>query len=580
MSLSIHDIERSVGVDLLRRPVVASVINASILRFYLENLLLDPAEALEPTPKDVLDESPSLLRKEWVGKLVAVTVVVLTHIVAILGVVETAIWITLAILFKLIRMPRVYSFEKLILDIRVLIARGSVRYIDKKIRFCRIQTWAEELPRMEAHRQGVGAFTVTTMKVTDGLSRDSVALLRLIKYWNGWMIPYFGEDTLVFVGQRTEIVDGLCELGKRNLSLDLGWHLDVVEGTIFHMYVEFTRDLMGDRESEVSVIGRRFISVLVEVETTTASVELMSHAMDEFAAVCETSERGTRPFNGKRLSIYMIGLVISVALIVFYEGSQGLWKPSVDVLTLAIGAYTLWMTVGKSAALGDTHERAEYDVVERKHILMAFHGLASLEKGLQHVCWVPEIYRPVREQEDEENDGEDGLVKLGTPELDRVEGITKKTLSESGNSRKSESFAPSSSRSSRSSRMSSNSRSGISTSTSRRESTETMRDGSISVLEAALCLSIFRHFGHFVKWKSEKLTLDRYVVIVEWKMAHIEAVERMDEIQDVEDEGGALSYGVTRIGGNGRAKRRRAKLRRTRRKEMVSERKRVDFIVT
>lgn len=561
MSLSLYDIERSVGIDLLRRPVIATVINASILRFYQENLFIDPDEVQDAAPKNDPSASPSLLQREWVGKLFAVAIVLLTHIVAVLGVAESAMWSAFALFFNLVRLPRIYAFEKLMLDLRVWVARSSVRYVEKKVRFSEVQSWVHELPRMEAHEQGVGGMVVTTVKITDGLSRDFVALLRLVKYWNGWMISYFGEETMVFVGRREEFVRGLCELGKRHLKLDLGWHRDVVERTVFRIKVEFARDLMARRETEVEFIGRRKVSVLVEAEATTSNVELMAHVMDGFASVCETSQRGTRPFNGKRFSIYMIGLAISIALIVFYEGAGGLVKPSADVLTLAIGAYTLWMTVGKSAALGETHEMAEYDVVGRRNLLMAFHGLASLEKDLKHVCWVPEIYRPTAEgekEEEEEKRDVDEHAELKGVEFDRGDGLIEKVLSESGVS---EVFAG------RSVSSRSNSSSSISTRRSHRSARskrdeEGMRDGSISTLEASLCLSIFRHFGCFIRWKSEKLVLDRYVVMVEGEMAHVEGVERLDEIHDMETEHGDLSYGVERIGGNGRGKRRRPKERR------------------
>lgn len=459
MSLDLRDIERGVGADLLRRPLVAHVLNAAVLRLYSDfSASLDEDEC----EREPGDPAPA----GWLRPALAVAVCAFSYVVLLAGLAEAVVWVVLAAAFKVVRAPRIYAFEKLLLDVRVLFARHSVRHVKKTVR---LQSPAGGgLQRLSARREGIGSFVITTIYCDETMTRDTRALLRLCRYMNKMTISFWRDDHVVMVGPNRDLVDAVCSPAARPAHLDLGWHRDVVEETNFHLSVVFADDVLPPSETCIKNVSRTAVTAEIVADATTENLELLVECMDQFAAVCEAQERGRRLFNGKRVSIYGVGILISIALIIRYEGLPGLFKPSADVLTLAVGAYTLWMTLGKSAALGETEEVTAFEVARRTNILMAFHGLAKVENNVEHTCWVPEIYREFSDEV--------------------VEGP--------------------------------------------------MVDGSITKLEAAICLSIFEHFGNLLKWKGRRLHLDCYKVSGTG-LGHIEAVERIRSINALECGGNA-----------------------------------------
>ena len=453
MSLNLHDLERGVGTDLMRRPFFTSVINASLLRFFVESVYVSDDQDDEDTEQgteiktsvDDEDEEKSWLQDPGVERALASTIFILTFLIKIIGYAETAVWAVVAIIFKILKLPKVYAFEKLVLDLSVVLWKESVRHIEKSIRFQ--SRPGQKIPQLEATRRGYGFMAITVISTRETLTRDTLAVLRMLRYMNKTTITYWTDESVTMVGLNDDIVKALCNLEHEPCAIDLGWHRDVFEGTNFKLKIIFTQENMTLVDSHIKAIGKRVIMIELIAQFSTSNLQLVAKYLDQFAAVCEASERGRRSFNGKRTLIYFVGIFVAFALIAFYgdfdEDFKSFFRPSPDVLTLAVGAFTLWMTIGKSAALGDIDEQTVLTVYGRDNILLTFHGLAKVEKNVINTTWIPEVYR------DEEP---------------RTGGVNEQV------------------------------------------------DGSLSVLEAAICLNIFEHFGHFIRWNGPKLTLERYFV--------------------------------------------------------------------
>lgn len=522
MSLSLKDIERGVGADLLRRPVATSTINAFILRFYHQNILEWPEdveqEPVSPGPKtiqnEIDDEDPlqkyyaqqstshkymsvtdaeeaqrRAAQQAMIENVAAAFLFIFTHLLVIVGVAETIVWIVFAILFKLIGLPRVYAFEKLLLDVRAIVAPQSLRYVDRNIRLTRDDS--RDLPRLQCVRRGPSLMSICVISPTETITRDTASMLRIFRYNTSIAVCYFTDDALVLAGRNKDVIESLTALNIRPVHVDLGWHRDVVEGTAYKLSVTFTKESNElvkrvNRPSPVQAVGARKIVVQLQVEASTQNLELLLKSLDQFSAVCEASEKGTRPFNGKRFSVYGIGIIVAFTLGAYYLDEESKWyKPSVDVLTLAIGAYTLWMTIGKSALLGETEEDTEYNVTTRENVLLAYHGLAKVQSHVINTCWVPEVHR------EEHPEPEEGTL---------------------------------------------------------------LEDGSISLLEAAMYLNVYVHYGHVVKWKGPRLVIDRYKIVEEMDdeegIGHVVEVQRVDNINSLRYEG--ESGRLKRLGGHGR----------------------------
>lgn len=537
MSLSLKDIERGVGADLLRRPVLISIANAYILRFYYDNILEWPddirpvtdeymqntdiitshdenvrdahddhdplqrhAQKVSPSQKylsitDAEEAQRRAVRQATLENVAAGFIFLLTHSLLIIGVVETVLWIIFAILFKLLGLPRVYAFEKLLLDVRALLLPQSIRFISRNIRLTRDAS--RDLPTLLRVSRGPSFMSIVVISPAETITRDTASMLRIFRYNNTFAITYFSDDVLVLAGQNKDIVEALTALNIRPVEVDLGWHKDVLEGTAYKLSVTFTKENthavgMANAPSPVRAIGTRTVVIQLNVEASTENLELLLKSLDQFPAVCEAAEKGRRPFNGKRFSVYGFGIVLAVSLAAYYtdfddsEDAESFWyKPSVDVLTLAIGAFTLWMTLGKSAVLGDTEEETEYNVTTRENILLAFHGLAKVHEHVINTCWVPEVHR------EEHPEPEEGTL---------------------------------------------------------------LEDGSISLLEAAMYLNMYVHYGHVVKWKSPALVIDRYQIEedenIDGGVGHVVAVHRVNNINMLRYEG--ESQRLKRIGGHGR----------------------------
>eukprot|EP00178_Gracilaria_changii_P000054 TRINITY_DN10040_c0_g1_i1.p1 TRINITY_DN10040_c0_g1~~TRINITY_DN10040_c0_g1_i1.p1 ORF type:complete len:570 (-),score=126.13 TRINITY_DN10040_c0_g1_i1:1108-2616(-) len=475
MALNLREIERGIGLDLLRRPVLTATLNALLLRLFFD-AFLQPDEEDETDNHDdgyvLHDDDPKYKQRTAANghadvgcadsalseKLAASSIFVLTHIIQIVGLAESVCWVLIALVYKAIKLPRVYGFEKAVLDVSVLLFKPSVYYVKKTLRFqCRE---GQRVPRLQLTRSGFGSMVITVVSASESLTRDTRALLQMLRYVNDSTVAFWTDDSVVMVGVNKHVERALCNLASEPVMIDLGWHRDVVEQTNFKLEAVFTKERLREVDSGIQSVGKRAVMVELCAEFNTDNLELLVRSMSQFAAVCEAYERGLRLFNGKRVSIYVVGLAISVALIVFYEGAGGLIKPSADVLTLAVGAFTLWMTIGKSAALGETEEQTLYAPYSRENILLAFHGLARIEAHVSNVCWVPEVHRESHE------------------ELDEGAKIV---------------------------------------------------DGSISVLEAAICLSIFEHYGNLLKWKGPRLAIDRFDVVAGdvVGMAHVVGVTRL-----------------------------------------------------
>lgn len=456
MGFRLYEVERGIGVDLLRRPLFTSFVNAFMLSIF-NGAFLQPNEDEEDESETQQNDGEGLVKYELIEKLAASSIYLIAHLITVAGFVETFVCVAVALIFKVLRLPRVYAFEKLLIDVQVLLCKPSVRYIKKTVRFqCHP---GQVLPGLQTTRRGFGFLVITIISCEETLTREAAALLQILRYTNITTAAYWTRDSVIFVGKNCAIERALCRIGSEPARIDLGWHKDVKESTTFKMEAVFSRENRRVADSSIQLVGKRAVFVELCSEFSASALELLVKTMNQFAAVCEAYERGLRQFNGKRVSIYVVGGFISVTLIVFYEGFAGLLKPSADVLTLAIGAYTLWMTVGKSAALGETEERTTLSIVGRNNILLAYHGLAEVEPNVVNVCWIPETNREERE-------------KVG--ENDAV-------------------------------------------------------DGSISVLEAGLCLSIFEHYGHFVKWKGPRLKLDNLEVVVgdDPNIVHVVSIRRL-----------------------------------------------------
>lgn len=515
MSLSIHDIERSIGIDLLRRPFLTSTLNAAILCFFHENLALDP-----DAPPPAEGEVPSILDRPIIARTTAALTALLARLVSLIGVLESLVWIVIAIFFKVVHLPRIYAFEKLILDLRVAFSKPSLRYIDKSLRFhlepAVLSTTT--LPRFSSTRQGIAGLVITTVKCTENLSNDAIALFKLLRYSNDFNISYFHEDVWVVVGFNAHLIGSICSDGKLPVKLKMGWHRDCVENTIYKIDISFVPGRHYPRDTDVKYIGRRSVSIEVFTEFSSENLQLVAHMMDQFAAVGEGGDNWSRFFNGKRMAIYAVGLILALFLIVFYEGRQGLTKPSIDVVTLAVGAFTLWMTVGKSAALGETVESVYLDVERRQNFLLSYHGQARVSKGMVNTCWIPEIHRPIQK-----------LPRNSDDVSSEAAALTSAALGKHLSAQSTCSLPPSSSSSSGSSFYE-------------------IEDASITRLEAAVCLGIHSHFGHFLKWKGKNLLLDHYEIEDEGGLGHIKQVNRIESVQDMkysEFHGPVLRLGGT-----------------------------------
>eukprot|EP00737_Agarophyton_chilense_P003531 gb/GEZJ01004158.1/.p1 GENE.gb/GEZJ01004158.1/~~gb/GEZJ01004158.1/.p1 ORF type:complete len:528 (-),score=72.42 gb/GEZJ01004158.1/:267-1850(-) len=489
MTLNLREIERGIGIDLLRRPVLTATVNAFLLRLFVDAFL-------QPTDEDDQDaHSTAYKHQDDVGcadsalseKLAASAIFLLTHLVQLIGLAESAVWAVIAVVYKAIKLPRVYGFEKLVLDLLVLLAKPSVYYVKKTLRFqCRP---GQKVPHLQLTRSGYGRMVITVVSSTESLTRDTRALLQMLRYVNYSTVAFWTEDSVVMVGVNKPVERALCHLGSEPIRIDLGWHKDVVEGTNFKVEAVFTKEHLRVVESGIQSVGRRAVIVELCAELRTTNLELLVKSMGQFAAVCEAYERGLRLFNGKRVTIYVVGLALCVALIVFYDGLPGLLQPSVDVLPLAIGAFTLWMTLGKSAALGETEEETIFTPHTSENVLLAYHGLARIEPHVRNVCWVPEVHREPQAP-DVADGGDDGGEGDGGVDFDYDEQHDKPYELRRR-------------------------RSGV--------------DGSLSVLEAAVCLSIFEHYGNFVKWKGSRLRIDLYHVRAgpTVGLAHIVGVQRI-----------------------------------------------------
>lgn len=401
MALRLHEIERGIGIDLLRRPVFVAFLNAVLLQLFADAFLNhddDEEEQQQQKQQQFKYEPPS---KGWANspvaeKLAASSIFVVAHLLMLVGFVESLVWTVIALVFKLFKLPRVYGLEKLLLDLRVLFLKPSVRYVKKTVRFqCRP---GQKIPRLQTTRRGFGVFVITIVSSVESLTRDTAALLHMLRYMNYPTYTYWTDDSVLLVGINRNIERALCRLGSEPAVIDLGWHKDVVEATNLKVEAVFTKENLRHLDSGIQSVGRRAVVVELAAEFATHNLEVLVKSMNQYAAVCEAHERGLRLFNGKRLSIYAVGLFVSLALIVFYEGLPGLLKPSADVLTLAVGAYTLWMTVGKSAALGETEEVTTLSPYNRENVLLAYHGLAHIEDNVVNICWVPEVHRDEHEK--------------------------------------------------------------------------------------------------------------------------------------------------------------------------------------
>lgn len=454
MTLNLHELERGIGVDLFRRPFLTSAINSFMLRFFFE-AFLQTAEDEDEYSNDYTNVGCT--KNPLVERLAASAVFIASHFVHIIGLFESIFWIIVAVVYRAVKLPRVYAFEKLMLDISVILFKPTVSYVKKTIRFqCRN---GQKIPKLQMLRTGFGSMVITVVSSTESLTRDARALMRMLRYLNHNTIAFWTEDSVIMVGVNKNVEQALCELGNEPALIDLGWHKDVIEKTNYKIEAIFTKERLQASDSVIKSVGPKNVTVEIYAQFATKNLELLVTSMDQFAAVCEAYERGLRMFNGKRVSIYVVGISISIALIVFYEGAQGLLKPSADVLTLAVGAFTLWMTLGKSAALGETEEETVYSTITRKNILLAYHGLAKIEENVVNTCWVPEIHQEER---------------APVPEGNEI-------------------------------------------------------DGSITLIEAAIMLSIFEHFGNLLKWKGVPLKIDKLHVSrgKEEGLVHVKSVERL-----------------------------------------------------
>lgn len=520
VSLDLKDLERGIGADLYRRPIMTALVNGFLLRFYYNTILEWPDLVEDPDKQEqddlekgqFIDLNPpeygtydaeqlalSQARQTFMEHSVASFLYVVTHVLTLIGLAETVFWFAWAIIFKMIGLPRIYAFEKLLLDVRVTLVPQTLRFIRRNVRL--VSRPETRLPHLVAARRGLPFLPITIITPAQTLTRETATLLRLLRYMNRATISYWTDDALVLVGRNDDLVHALCSLHERPVDIDLGWHKDVIERTTYRLSVTFTREAAGVNEhmlppSPISAVGARVVVVQLHVESSSQNLDLLLHSMDQFGAICEVPERGKRQFNGKRVAIYAIGIAVALLLIIYYEEEQ-LTRPSVDVLTLAIGAYTLWMTIGKSAALGETEEDTELDVVNRDNILMAFHGLAKVGKKVINTCWVPEVYRQERELE-ESSDSED-------EDEDETEDVE-------------------------------------------------LIDGSINLLEAAIYLNIYSHYGHLIRWKGARLNLDRYRIREQpgdkQGIGHIVAVDRVSNLSLLRYRGESTT--LQRLGGDGR----------------------------
>ncbi|PXF41791.1 hypothetical protein BWQ96_08485 [Gracilariopsis chorda] len=411
MALRLHEIERGIGIDLLRRPVLVAFLNAFLLQLFADAFLHHDDEEEEKVkyeaPKAGWAKSP------LTEKLAATSIFFLAHLLMLVGFAESVGWALIAIVFKVLKLPRVYVLEKLLLDLRVMFLKPSVRYVKKTIRFqCRP---GQKIPRLQTTRRGFGVFVITIVSSVESITRDTAALLHMLRYMNYPTYAYWTDDSVLLIGINRNIERALCNLASEPAVIDLGWHKDVIESTNLKVEAVFTKENLRRVDSGIQSVGRRAVVVEIAAEFTTLNLETLVKSMSQYAAVCEAHERGIRLFNGKRLSIYAVGLFVSLALIVFYEGLGGLLKPSADVLTLAVGAYTLWMTVGKSAALGETEERTSLSTYNRENVLLAYHGLAHIEENVINICWVPEVHRDDHESplDAEAVDGSISVLEAG-----------------------------------------------------------------------------------------------------------------------------------------------------------------------
>lgn len=509
VSLDLKDLERGVGADLFRRPIVTAILNAFILRLYYSNVFEWPDDfGQDPDPEDdeekgqfIILQPPAVgtydaeedarekARQTILEHVSASFIYILTHLIVVVGIFETAAWIVAAFVFKLIGLPRIYAFEKLLLDVRTTVLPQTVRYIDRNVRL--ISRSSTKLPHLTATRRGLPFMPITIIAPSESLTRETATLLRLLRYLNRITISYWTEDALVLVGRNEDIVRALCNLNEQPVHIDLGWHRDVLEFTTYKLSITFTREMAGVNAdmpppSPVRAVGNRVVVVQLYIETTSPNMELLLQSMDQFGAVCEAAEPGRRQFNGKRTAIYAIGIFVAIILMLYYQdGESPITKPSIDVLTLAVGAYTLWMTIGKSAALGETEEETLYNVVTRDNILLTYHGLTKVEDNVINTCWVPEVHREERAE----------------PPEDAV-----------------------------------------------------LEDGSISLIEAAIYLNIYLHYGHLIKWSGSRLILDRYRIKEEPDdpsgVGHVVAVDRVARFNLLRYRGESMT--LKRLGGSGR----------------------------
>lgn len=570
-SLNLKDIERGLGGDLFRRPIVTSVLNALMLRFFLDNIfefpdITDPDQAqrehqrksvffdLDP-PKPGTYDYEQLQRAQKKQNMsehaFASLLFISTHLVLCLGFAETLAWLVVAVCFKLLGLPKIYVFEKLLLDIRVTLLPRSVRHIDKNVQL--VSYVASSAPQFTVVRRGLPFMGITIITASQTLTRDSETMLRLLRFNNHISVTFFTSDTAVLVGRNQYLVDVLCRTETTPTMVDLGWHKDAIENTTYRMSVTFQNELLtpdvenndspvitaqSDSDSQrdtdsnlitgstsiavpygqdveqslylehpshaqsapspVRACNRQMVKIQMKAQSTTRNLEMLLLSMDQFASVCEAPELGKRQFNGKRFAIFFVGVVAAVLLVLFYQDYE-LKKPEVDLLTLGFGVYTLWMTVGKSAVFGEVEEDTSLNLVTRQNILLAFHGLAAIPNNVVNVCWVPEVYRRDR----------------GEPP----------------------------------------------------KGAEVM-DGSISVLEAAIFLNIFVHYGHFIKWKGSRLVLDRYDIVEDYGdgeseadalakkygIGHVVAVDRFQRLSQLKYCGESTT--LQRIGADGQGSRR------------------------
>lgn len=674
VSLSLKDIERGIGADLFRRPIITAVFNAFMLRLYYDTILVLPDS--EPTQADRDDyerksrflnldppepgsyDAEQLKKKAanhaLIEHVAASAIFIFGHVSRLVGFAETIMWIALAIMFRLSGLPKIYAFEKLLLDLRISILPQSVRYIDRNVKLTSHPL--APLPKLVASRRGVPFMPLTIITAAETLTRETEDLLRLLRYINQMTIAYWTEDSVVLVGRNEELVQALCELHKKPVHVDLGWHIDVIENTALKLSITFIRnhfppsqgsvptihhtthntsqshnhhhvkpaaksisessrtvmprpegteanvdedvdeivpENMSDsnstaassnansvavdfrqesnispesnpvahvqpsdalagipsislapssdgsssygrhrtryleklqKKSPVCAVSRRIVKVQLEMEATQRNVELLLISLDQFATICESPEPGKRHFNGKRFAIFAVGIFISLILILYYQNMK-IDRPEIDLLTLAFAVYTIWMTVGKSAAFGEVEEETPLNTVTRENILMAFHGLVLIPKNVINICWIPEVYRRDRA---ESNDGNE-----------------KNNDDDSGSSSDSENSESSMVSSSVSKKMMPYVVSDVE-----------VVDGSISLFEAAIYLNIYYHYGHLIKWKGPRLLLDRYDFSEEEGdnegVGHIVAVDRVSRLGQLRYVGESRT--LLRLGGGGRKK--------------------------